>query len=807
MTDRSRLRNPAAGAGSHGTLLDAGGLRAALRRQRWWLLVPTLLAASVAAVYGIIRPANYVASVQILIDPRGQQLAGKDGAPTVVNGGVLSAIVESQMRVMLARSVLRDVVRREGLDRDPEFIETSPDFAASVRRWLAALAGGGRRQSNRALTALDVLSNNVKAERLKNTFVVNLHVTSGDRHKAARIANAIAEVYTGSNSRARRQADSRAATSLSKRQGLLRSSLAQAEARLQAYRKGHDVAGARAKLINKRQLGALNLRLAAQQALTAKARARYQQIRTLARNKVALGALPPSIASPGLRQLQGQLAAALSRQTFLQSRLLPAHPALRQAKAMTRGLRRRIGVELSRLAASARLDLERARADEGLLQRKLSRRQRELAGIARKADAVQTQLQQLQRMVQAKQAAYDALLAHQPSRRTGIASPMAQARTQTQARVLWPALAPAMPDRPPLALLLGSGLLVGFAFAALFALLREQGRQAILAARRASRETGQPVVVDGVPDGVRPEQRAGSAADAYQAMATVRDSPPFTRFLKPPPASHGRRNGAGCDPGATFIPGGDAIFASIPELTSKPTSGRLNQDRQARGPASCSVSFGDMMLALHPDSKGKGAGTKFRQAIAGMLRKIRTTAAPGQPQIVMLVAGHAGAGTSSTALSLAYAAAIKGLRCLLVDACSPDAELSATFSAALVQKRPCVLDSKEHLAELLTRDGASSLQLLPIALANLNRLDVAQRRRLCVGMAKLADDYDLVVIDGGAVLEDNAPLDLASCADQLLIVARSGITLTETIEVTGLKLGSARDRLAGVVLAAAAQEN
>lgn len=1090
MTDQSQLRNSAVNAAALPYVFDAGELVAALWRRRWWVLLPMLLAASLAAAYGIVRPAKYVATAQILIDPRGLQLVEKDLAPPAATNEALSAIVESQMRVMLSDSVLREVVRREGLDRDPEFTEKSLDFISLVRRWLVEMLGAERKPTDPELMALDILSKGVGANRPKAAFVVNLYVATRDPEKSARLANAIADVYSSLEFKNRSKLASRAADSIKRQLGELRTSLRKAEAKVEAYKKKHDIVGARGTLIDEQQLAAINAQLVAQQSQTAKAKARFEQIRALLRNRISPDAIAEAMASQRLRQLQGRLAAALSQQALLESQFFSSHPRLRQAQAKSEGLRRLIAAELRRLAVSARLDLERSQADE----QALLKRKKQLTDKVLKSNAAQVELRELQRKAQANRVVYEAFLvrARELSEQKDLDTSVA--------RVLSPAQPPAGKSGPRLSLLLGAGLFVGFGVGALLALLRDAMDPRVFSAGRLMRETGLPIlaqmprlrrflhsinntlrrgteklaggqgteqfgageaqvlpdalqdmlegsiglkaagllnqlasqtapdgsmselrtvllcsatggefaphdqtegasgvclalavkaasegynvlVVDGdrqgrrlsrmmgresakglvevidgeaelaavvaeVPElalwllpaggalqrnwraptlrprrrskaaalddtsrydwifidggnlrnsaqrlmvagaddillvvhrglsdlktiaaaaarlrqrwqqvrghiiveqetaidwphfdgatgspegaqrrqpasakiapakkeeiadsGVAPvptEQRSGSAEDAYQAMAAVRDGarPRRSASLKPKQtrpnqAMQNQKIGTASHASAAGL-SAEEVFARIPDLAAGSTAQRMKLGFEARGLLPAGASFGDMMLALRPAARG--AGSSFRQAIMAMLHKVRAKAASDQPQIVMLVAGHKGAGTSSAALSLAYAASLDGLRCLLVDACSADGELSATFSSEFVHKRACVLDSKEHLSELITSDSTSSLQLLPIALANLGQLEPAQKTKLGVGLSKLAEDYDLVVIDGGAVLEDEASLDLASKAHQLFIVARFGLTLSETIEATEILLGAAKERIAGVVL-------
>ena len=92
-----------------------------------------------------------------------------------------------------------------------------------------------------------------------------------------------------------------------------------------------------------------------------------------------------------------------------------------------------------------------------------------------------------------------------------------------------------------------------------------------------------------------------------------------------------------------------------------------------------------------------------------------------------------------------------GEKALLIDASSADPTLSLLFAGDLVQEQPCVLDSKEHLLALTTRDTKSGLVFLPMALADLTGLSKTQRGRLAKGIADVTRDFDIVVIDGGAL--------------------------------------------------------
>lgn len=208
--------------------------------------------------------------------------------------------------------------------------------------------------------------------------------------------------------------------------------------------------------------------------------------------------------------------------------------------------------------------------------------------------------------------------------------------------------------------------------------------------------------------------------------------------------------------------------------------------------------YSDLMTALS-DTRSQTASS-YRQGVLRLLGRLRSAATPGRAMVVLVAAPNSGSGGSATALGVAYAAALRGERVLLVDAASADASLSLVFANGLKQDRVVMLDNREHLAGITIRDSRSGLAFLPLALADLRQLKTTQRQRLLNGLQALAQGYDLVVIDAGAVLEDEASAYLSALSDQILLVARVGHTPRSMIADAAQLFEPARDRLAGVVL-------
>lgn len=206
----------------------------------------------------------------------------------------------------------------------------------------------------------------------------------------------------------------------------------------------------------------------------------------------------------------------------------------------------------------------------------------------------------------------------------------------------------------------------------------------------------------------------------------------------------------------------------------------------------------DLLAAL--DKTSDSASAAYQQAILRLLSKIKSLGRAGRPNTVMFASARAHAGNSAAVLATAYSAAVSGERVLLVDATSTNPELSALFAADLATMTTVILDSKEHLLKVVTRDERSGMSFLPIALADLRTLRIQQRRRLVAGLNLLSQDYDWIFIDAGALLDDEAATTLLPAANLVFVVARSGATTRADIDDMMQILEPARERIAGTVL-------
>jgi len=238
-------------------------------------------------------------------------------------------------------------------------------------------------------------------------------------------------------------------------------------------------------------------------------------------------------------------------------------------------------------------------------------------------------------------------------------------------------------------------------------------------------------------------------------------------------------------------------IANLPEF--KPRAKSVFGSRSAN-PSTLieSSAFGGIARAL---TQTEGAAElDYRRATLGVLYHLRSSTDAPTPHAVMFAGPYANSGSAATAFAVAYAAASGGDRVLLIDAASASTPLSDALVDRLPERGPIALDSVADLASIITSDPRTGLAFLPIAMADLRQLNSAQRRRLQTGLDQLNKTYDLVVIDGGGILESASSLAMLPIVHDVILVAHAGQTQAASLTAASQQLDHARDRIVGVVL-------
>lgn len=172
----------------------------------------------------------------------------------------------------------------------------------------------------------------------------------------------------------------------------------------------------------------------------------------------------------------------------------------------------------------------------------------------------------------------------------------------------------------------------------------------------------------------------------------------------------------------------------------------------------------------------------YRRRIFDIVKDICRSAQSRNTYITLVTSAKRGCGASSVALALARSAAMQEKRILLIDASSQKHALTEHFKIKPDPEWTVVLDRKEDLLRITSCDPETGLFFLPIALAEISTLRPSQIRRLNQGLKDLATSFDLVFLDVGCLLEDDAALNFVEIADEVLVVG-SALTQKTRVEI------------------------
>jgi len=463
---------------------DIGWVWSVIRRRKMSIL-NAMLGALIGFVLSVsLVTPQYTAVTQILIDPT--DLRAVDNGLTSANqtpeGIVIQ--VETQVHVLTSDNVLRRVVAGERLFSDPEFVRGAVSLPRRAVTGLLSLIGievPEAASPDTTLAALNELHRRVRVKRAERTYVVDVAVTTQDREKSVRLANAIAQAYLDEQTTARAEAARRVSESLSARLSELQDRVRQAERRAEDFKERNNIVGASGQLVNEQQLSEVNNQLVLARARTAEAKSRFEQVQKLQRSGAEIGGVTEAVQSQTIAALRSQYAEVARRQAEMTMRLGARHPAVAEIDAQAQGLRRLINEEVNRIAQASRNEYESARSSEESLTTSLDALKRS----AMTTNAALVALRELERDIQASRAVYESFLVR--SRETGE-----QERLDTRnVRVISAADLPLRRSWPPGNLLLAlCALVIGLAAGLGIALWREASDERTASAQS---NTGRPV--------------------------------------------------------------------------------------------------------------------------------------------------------------------------------------------------------------------------------------------------------------------------------------------------------------------------
>jgi succinoglycan biosynthesis transport protein ExoP len=336
---------------------------------RWRLLIPALaFSLAIALVYVLVAPTRYSASLSLLVDPRERAPVGVEAQPVPQNPD--PALVESQMRVLTSKAVLRRVVESEDLVDDPEF---RPGL---IGRFVAAVGsifrGGSSHAKDPTDAIVESLGRRIAVKRSERTYIVDVDVSASTPEMAVKLGNALVAAYFRTQTALSDEIVNKQTAWLDSRVNDLRARVEEAERRVQDYRDKNSIALTDGHTSPERQLGDANAALVVARGKLAEVEARYTQLKNAASRSDPGDSTDDTLRSPVIEKLRQDYSALAKDEAYELTVLGPRHPTYLTTLAQLNAVRTQIKAEIQRILLATEREFKAAQAAEQSAERLVS---------------------------------------------------------------------------------------------------------------------------------------------------------------------------------------------------------------------------------------------------------------------------------------------------------------------------------------------------------------------------------------------------------------------------------------------------
>lgn len=473
--------------------------------RKWHILACAFFIGLAFFSYAARLPALYSTETTLLLDPRSRQIVARQDQ-VVADLELTNATLESEVAQLQSPELMRAVIRDLGAERfqalDPQ--NHRPGSLTRGLNWLKTTLSRDQWPSVRVLVSVEerylnrvatsILSG-LQVQRVGNSHVIRLRLTTSDPNLSAQVANALAETHIARQLETRKQVTRSATRWLSDQVAARQTELAAAELKIGAFQQQQLSLDGASRDVLEQRLGELNRQLALSRAEKTTAQARAAQID---RDLAAKGAVAVAAAllSDVLTQLRARKDALQSEDTALANDYGPAHATrLRLAEELGH-VEALIAQEVQNILQMHRNEIAVLEVREGKLAADVLQLEGQLATVSQTS----VHLRQLQTEAQIARESYEGLVAR-----------LGEARAQidiqhAEARVIAPAQIPMGPSAPRPKLLGFFGACIGFSLGLLAVLGFEAMGRGFSSASEVERLTGLPVLAV-LPLGMTSTQR------------------------------------------------------------------------------------------------------------------------------------------------------------------------------------------------------------------------------------------------------------------------------------------------------------
>jgi polysaccharide biosynthesis transport protein len=439
-----------------------------LKRQFRVFLVLMACTTALGLLYLFITPPSYTASGTMVIDShRLQMLQQKQDLGA---NAIDTAAVQTEVEVLLSRTISLSVIKELRLTEDPEFAGGNGGLLGFFLKLVPGLWGSGGIDSEARLTdrALTAFESRRTVNRVPPANVIEIGFRSLDPVKSARIVNAVADAYVTEQLDAKYQATRRASAWLEDRIKELRMQASIADRAVVDFKRANNIvtveaAGDTVRLMNDQQLSELNSQLILARAATAEAKARLDRMQDVMKQDVPDASVADVLKSEIIIRLRNQYLDYAARERDWSKRYGADHLATVNLRTQMLEIRNNINDEMKKIAESYKSDYEIALARERSLENSLATEVTE-SQITHNA---QVQLRDLESNAKSYRTISDSFLQRY------MESVQQQSFPITEARLISAAIPPMHKSEPLTLVVLGISMVGGLMLCVAFACYRE----------------------------------------------------------------------------------------------------------------------------------------------------------------------------------------------------------------------------------------------------------------------------------------------------------------------------------------------
>ena len=193
----------------------------------------------------------------------------------------------------------------------------------------------------------------------------------------------------------------------------------------------------------------------------------------------------------------------------------------------------------------------------------------------------------------------------------------------------------------------------------------------------------------------------------------------------------------------------------------------------------------------------------FSESLRSLRSALQLSNVDNPPKVIIFTSALPSEGKTTTSVSFARAAAVSGLRVVLVDCDLRHPSVHKTFGLPTPQTGLVeLLAERLDPRDVMLQDAKTDLKILPVATGSANPPDVLASSQMKFLLDRLRGEFDLVVMDSAPVLPVSDSRVLARMADQTVFVVRWSETPRDAAQMAIKELRHYGAGIAGVALAA-----